>query len=176
MISHPYTSAQRGTWHRHTANDHTLWWDQRPRARFTDPSMEPWTEHEQPAIVRARIADGWITDKVRGEPWLSACDFTKDWARAANFGGAPKPDDGDTRIERTPVWNLLWTNDRLHQFAGDARKLLSTLLSADTRGWTLKSAKRNGEQVHIEFSERAVVVGKREPDGTIVVLDAKEFY
>jgi hypothetical protein len=158
MISHPYTSAQRGTWHRHTANDHTLWWDQRPRARFTDPSMEPWTEHEQPAIVRARIADGWITDKVRGEPWL----------RAGNFGRAPALEAG--RPSPAHAWMIICAfSYRIVE--GDALALRRELIDVMRNGDHIRQVMRGDEKVFVTYDEAGISVAKEHPDGTIEILD-----
>lgn len=52
-MSHPYTDAQR-------SNPLQVFWSLVARGvPSVDPSFEPWHEHVQPAIVRARIAD-WI--------------------------------------------------------------------------------------------------------------------
>lgn len=185
MTSHPYTDARR------MYDPYKIFESLVSRGvPSSDPSFEPWREHNYPAITRARIADGRITSARTADARITSAmrNVTiRDMADIAHVVDRPAWGEPcrwiftEALTMRAPqfeeqVWCITYCNGRVDQFKGGVGELHRRLLDADSRGLTIGGALRNHVKVHIEFSETAITVASRGADGVVTVLDAREFY
>jgi hypothetical protein len=213
MNSHPYTDARR------MYDPYKIFESLVSRGvPSSDPSFEPWedrverrhatvrfalddravtveepsstVEHTDPAITRARIADGRITSARTADARVTSAmrNVTiRDMADIAHVVDRPAWGEPcrwiftEALTMRAPqfeeqIWCITYCNGRVDQFKGGVGELHRRLLDADSRGLTIGGALRNHVKVHIEFSETAITVARRGDDGVVAVLDAREFY